>query len=262
MQHAPLDFGIKAGDRPWLRHLGSSLAELGYAGVWANDNPGRSGLASLAALALDAPSLELGLGVAPLATRPAEELVSEVRALDLPRDRLILGVGSGSSSSLALVREGIATLRRELPSVRLAISALGPRMCTLGGEIADLVLLNWAGPDRTRWSRERIAEGAATGGRAVPTVAAYVRVAVGPNASERLAAERARYAGMSGAYGRLFAGQPDGAVLGFAADDAAAVPAGVAPYREVLDRCVIRGLPANDDLDGWLAVARAATLGA
>jgi hypothetical protein len=34
----------------------------------------------------------------------------------------------------------------------------------------------------------------------------------------------------------------------------------VADYRSVLDTVVIRGLPAEDTLEAWLDVARAATL--
>ncbi len=253
-----LDFGVTAGRRPWLGDIGPALAELGYAGVWANDNPRRSGLETLAAISERAPSLELGLGVAPLSARSPAEIAAEVRALGLPADRLILGVGSGGSASLALVRDGVAALRAELPDVRLAISALGPRMCALGGEVADLVLLNWAAPARIRWARERVSEGARATGRETPAVASYVRVAVGAGSRERLATEGADYAGATGAYGRLFSAQADDPSPGAADDDPAAIPGLLAPYRGLLDRCVVRGLPAGDDLEGWLAVARAA----
>jgi hypothetical protein len=36
------------------------------------------------------------------------------------------------------------------------------------------------------------------------------------------------------------------------------VSAALAPYRQALDTCVVRGLPAGDDLNDWLAIARAA----
>jgi alkanesulfonate monooxygenase SsuD/methylene tetrahydromethanopterin reductase-like flavin-dependent oxidoreductase (luciferase family) len=261
MNHASLEFGLTAGERPWLGQLGPALASLGFDAVWANDNLRRSGLATLAAVTADAPTLDLGLGVAPLSDRTPAVIAAEVRALRLPPDRLTLGVGSGSSASLDLVREGVAALRTELPGVRIAISALGPRMCTLGGEIADVVLLNWAAPPRIAWARERIERGAATAGRRPPLVASYVRVAVGPGAQERLAAERERYAARTPRpYARLFAAQPDESIPGVAAEDPASTPALLAPTRDALDRCVVRALPAVDDLEGWLAVARAATL--
>ncbi len=261
MTNPPLEFGLTAAERPWLGELGPALASLGYAAVWANDNPRRSGLATLAAITADTPSLGMGLGVAPLSDKTPRSIAAEVRALGLPLERLTLGVGSGSSTSLGLVREGVTALRAALPGARIAISALGPRMCALGGEIADVVLLNWAAPARIAWARERIATGAAAAGREPPVVASYVRVAVGPRAQERLAAERAHYAGdTSSPYARLFTAQPDVPTPGVAAEDPAAIPALLAPHRAALDRCVVRALPAADDAQGWLAVARAATL--
>ncbi len=261
MTDGTLEFGLTAGERSWLGELGPALTTLGYAAVWANDNVRRSGLATLAAIGAHAPSLGLGLGVAPLSDKTPASIAAEVRGLRLANDRLTLGVGSGSSASLALVRDGVAALRRELPGVRIAISALGARMCALGGEVADVVLLNWAAPARIAWARERIAEGAAAAGRQPPVVASYVRVAVGPGSQERLATERAHYAGRTPRpYARLFAAQPDDPTPGVAADDPAAIPALLAPQCVALDRCVVRGLPASDDLEGWLAVARAATL--
>ena len=84
------------------------------------------------------------------------EILGEVAASGIPHERLVLGVGTGDGASLAAVRQGVAALREALPDVRLAIAALGPRMCQLGGEIADAVLLNWAFPERIEWSRERV----------------------------------------------------------------------------------------------------------
>ncbi len=256
-----LEFGLTAGERPWLADLGPALAALGYAAVWANDNVRRSGLATLAAIVARAPTLEICLGVAPLSDRSPEEIAGEARGLALPLERLTLGVGSGSSSSLSLVREGVRALRAELPGTRIAISALGPRMCTLGGEIADVVLLNWAAPRRIAWARDRIADGARAAGRELPAVASYVRVAVGNGSAERLLAEQTRYAGRTPRpYARLFAAQPQDPTPGVATDDPAAIPRLLAPHRAALDRCVVRALPVADTLDGWLAVARAAVV--
>ena len=68
-----------------------------------------------------------------------------------------------------------------------------PRLCRLGGEIADGVLLNWMLPDGAARAREWLSEGAAAAGREAPVVASYVRVAVGPGAQERLDAVEGRY---------------------------------------------------------------------
>jgi alkanesulfonate monooxygenase SsuD/methylene tetrahydromethanopterin reductase-like flavin-dependent oxidoreductase (luciferase family) len=259
-----LAFGITARQHPdpdELARLGARCEGLGFLELWANDGRSRSGLATLAA-AGRATWLDLCVGVVPLSERGPEAIAAEVASLDLPRERLVVGVGTGSGSSLAMVRDAVASLRTLLPGVRLAISALGPRMCALGGEVADVVLLNWALPDRIGWARERIAEGAARAGRPVPRVACYVRVAVGPDAEARLAAEVQRYRGRPRPYTRLFAEQDVDAVglPGVAAQRADEVPALLAPYRAALDTCVVRGLPASDAIEDWIAIAEAATL--
>ena len=254
--HPPrLGFGL-VGRSPQaaseLAPVGAELEALGYDEVWVNDGRSRSALDTLAALSPGTRQLDLCTGVTPLDERSPTWIAERVRALDLPHDRLVLGVGSGGASSLALVRDGVAELRRLLPDCRVAVSALGPRMCSLAGEVADLVLLNWAFPDRIAWARERVAEGAATAGRTPPRVAGYVRVALGPTAAGRLDEEARRYATRPRAYRALFA-----AVPGVAALNVGDVPEQLAPYRAALDSCVIRALPVSDDAAGWLAVARA-----
>jgi alkanesulfonate monooxygenase SsuD/methylene tetrahydromethanopterin reductase-like flavin-dependent oxidoreductase (luciferase family) len=250
---AKLHFGITGGARPWLGELAGSLKALGYEGAWANDIPGHPGIPAAQGLA-EAPGLTLGIGVVSLAEHPATAVAASVHGSGIAPSRLILGVGSGGSRSLALVRDGVAALRRELPDVRLAVAALGPRMCELGGEVADVVLLNWATPARIAWARERIAAGAARQERPMPAVAAYVRVAVGPDAVERLEKERRRYTRIE-SYARMFGAE--GGAPGIARATGS-VAGELRPYREALDICVVRGLPAADTLDGWLTVAEAA----
>lgn len=247
---------------PELAVICPALEALGYDELWANDGRGRSGLGTLVAAGGNASRLDLGVGVVPLSERTPASIAEEVRQAALSRDRLWLGVGTGSGSSLAVVRDGVAALRALLPGVRLAVSALGPRMCFLGGEIADLVLLNWAFPERIAWARERIADGAAHAGRPMPQVAAYVRVAIGPDAEERLRAEANRYGGRPRPYARLFDEQEVAVrgVPGIAAGEAVSVPELLAPYRAALDSCIVRGLPAGDAPEDWLAIAEAATL--
>jgi alkanesulfonate monooxygenase SsuD/methylene tetrahydromethanopterin reductase-like flavin-dependent oxidoreductase (luciferase family) len=260
-----LGFGIPAQPDPLavgLPLLGAGLESLGYDELWSNDGRFGSGLATLAAALETTRRIDLCLGVAPLSDRTADDIASEVDRLGLPHDRLVLGVGTGSGSSLAAVRDAVTALRRLLPDVRLGIAALGPGMCSLGGEIADLVLLNWAFPDRIAWARERIAAGAAAAERPVPRVAAYVRVALGPDAAARLAAEGDRYRARPRAYSRLFDAQQatERGVPGIAATGPADVAPMLAPYRAALDSCVVRALPAEAGAAGWLAIAAAATL--
>lgn len=258
-----LGFGVVAraeGAGDALSGLGARLERLGYQELWANDGRTRSGLATLAAAADGAGDIELGLGVAPLSERSPAQIAAEVEQRQLPHDRLILGVGTGDGASLAAVREGVAELRGLLPGVRIAIAALGPRMCRLGGEIADVVLLNWAFPERISWSRRRIEEGAAQASRPAPRVAAYVRLTVGPDAADRLAAAADHYRRRPRPYARLFEEQAAGEnrVPGVAALDPDAAPALLAPYRSALDTCVVRALPAGDSVDELLVMAAAA----
>ncbi len=250
-------FGITGAARPWLAELGAAIEALGYDELWANDTRRGSGLATLAAAAVEAPRLRLGVGVLGLSERDAPQIAEEVRALKLPLDRLMLGVGSGSSSSLRLVEDGVAELRRLIPGVSVCVAALGPKMLRLAGRIADIVLLNWANPQRLDASRERIALGANEAERPLPRVAGYVRVATGSGAEERLASEVERYARSGGWYERAIAAQGSG-LIGVACEEAAEVPGALAPYRAVLDSCVVRALPAGDDLNDWLSIARAA----
>lgn len=263
-KHPPrLGFGLVArspDELDALSGLADELAALGYAELWANDNVQRSGLATLSAAAAGNTDLELGLGVAPLSDKSPRELAEEVGALGIPRDRLILGVGTGSESSLELVRGGVRELRELLPDVRIAIAALGPRMCELGGEIADAVLLNWAGPARIAWARQRIEAGARRAGRAVPVTTSYVRVALGADAADRLLAEANRYRGRPRPYMRLFAeqGSDEFHVPGVAAIDPAAVSALLVPYRSALDTCVVRALPVTRSTGELMEIARAA----
>lgn len=260
-----LGFGITAQRDPagvGVARLAAGLEALGHDELWANDGRLGSGLATLVAAAGESSRLDLCLGVAPLSERSAAQIAAEVEQLGIPHARLVLGVGTGSGSSLATMRDAVGELRRLLPDVRLAIAALGPRMCALGGEIADVVLLNWSYPDRIAWSRERIAEGATTAGRPMPRVAGYVRVAIGPEAPARLAAEGERYRGRPRPYTRLLDAQDttQRGVPGVAPVDPAQVPLLLAPYRAALDSCVVRGLTAAPGADGWLEIAAAATL--
>lgn len=242
--------------------LGQRLEALGYDELWANDARLGSGLATLAAAGRGTSRIDLCVGVIPLSERTTDSIASEVALLRIPHDRLVLGVGTGSSSSLALVRDAVSELRTLLPDVRLAIAALGPRMCRLGGKIADVVLLNWASPERIAWARALIDEGARAAERPTPRVAGYVRVAIGADAEARLTAEAARYRGRPRPYTRLFDAQQVDArgIPGVATPAPRGVAALLAPYRAALDSCVVRALPADPSMEGWLAVAEAATL--
>lgn len=257
-----LGFGIAAAERAGTQRVGAALETLGYAELWANDTRRGAGLATLAAAARGTARLRFGVGVIALSERAPGRIDDELRAAaaaGLPLERLTLGVGSGASRSLDLVRGGVAELQTLRPDLRLAVAAVGPRMCALAGEIADTVLLNWALPAQLERQIERVAEGAAAVGRPRPRVTAYVRVAVGAGAADRLRAEMRRHAGHSSAYARIFSAQRG--LVGVAARDAEELAAALLPYRALLDCCVVRALPAGDEIDAWLRVAEAAAPG-
>ena len=92
MEHG---FALFAATAPDVIRASAKEAEsLGYSSFWVN-HPGKTdGLASLAAAAGETRRVELGVGVIPLHTRPAENIVEGVRAQKLPLPRLLLGVGS------------------------------------------------------------------------------------------------------------------------------------------------------------------------
>lgn len=257
--HPRTAFGITAAARPDSSRLGSGIEALGYEELWVNDNRHGDGLATLTAVGLETSTLAFGVGVVALSEHSPAVVAERVRGARLAPDRLTVGVGSGSSRSLDLVRGGVAELRQLLPEYPLAVAAVGPRMAQLGGEIADAVVVNWALPDRLGELRDLIAEGAAWGGVPAPRLVAYVRTAVGPGAEGRLRAEMDRYARVGEHYARAF-GEQAGRLIGVAVEsgDAEAVATALEPYRSVVDTVVVRALPATDTVDGWLEVARAA----
>jgi alkanesulfonate monooxygenase SsuD/methylene tetrahydromethanopterin reductase-like flavin-dependent oxidoreductase (luciferase family) len=255
-----LGFGVVAGlDPALLAPLAVEVAAFGYGAFWINDSgrPDADGLAGLALVDRVAPTLDLGVGVLPLDRRAIPDIAREVRELGLPLDRLRLGVGSGGEMGrpLGLVRDGVAALREQLPGARIFVSALGPKMSRLAGEVADGVLFNWAVPERLALVSGLVEEGARVAGRPPVDRWTYVRAAVGADARDRIEAEGRRYA-RSGGYAAAFEamGVPF-AEVGVAGDD---LRDQLSTYRAVVDGVVVRALPPSWTLEAALAIARAA----
>jgi alkanesulfonate monooxygenase SsuD/methylene tetrahydromethanopterin reductase-like flavin-dependent oxidoreductase (luciferase family) len=257
---AELAFGITAASRPGHERLGVELERLGYRELWINDTRRGDGVATLAEVAPATTSMRFGLGVVALTEHPPSAIRDRLSRAELPLERLTLGVGSGSSASLGLVRGGVAAIRELLPEMPVAVAAIRPRMLRLAGEIADTVIAAWVLPDRLTSVRDRVAEGAQAQGRPIPRLAAYVRTAAGAGARQRLRTEMDRYAAYGPYYARAFAGQPDGLVdVAVESNDPAELAAALAPYRSVFDAVVVRAIPVDDSIDAWLDVAQAAT---
>ena len=240
-----------------IRASAREAEALGYSSFWVNHPGATDGLGALATAARDTRSIALGIGVIPLHTRGPASIVEGVRGHALPLDRLLLGVGSPNPSSLARVRSGIGELRGQLKT-RLVVAALGPKMCRLAGEVADGVLFNWLTPEHARVSAEWVREGAKAAGRPAPLLCAYVRVAVGPAACDRLAEEGARYAAIP-AYGAHFERMGVKPVeTSVAAQRAEDVAPALAKWQAVLDEVVVRAITAEDTVEENLALIRAA----
>ena len=133
-----------------------------------------------------------------------------------------------------------------------------PRLCRLGGAVADGVLLNWMLPDQLAEARRWVQEGADEAGRAAPIVASYVRVAVGSGSLQRLRDEERHYRNIDERHRKHFAAMdvPLGSV-GVAASTRPKVHEKLAPYQSALDLPIVRVL-ANADATSLTAVADAA----
>ncbi len=251
-------FGVAAGLDPEVATpLAARCEALGYSSMWSNDHPGGSGLETLAAFASGTAQLELGVAVMPLDRHEPAAINARIDELGLDRARLWLGLGAGfSERPLTTMREALPALRSALPGVRLVLAAMGPKMSALAGSGYDGAFLNWMTPDSVALAGARVRDGAQEAERPPPPVFGYVRVAVGPDAGERLAKEEAFYRELHDGYRRHFARieEPEGTV-GVAAADAEGASSAVAGFGE-LDVTVVRGL-ASATLDEMAAVAEA-----
>jgi alkanesulfonate monooxygenase SsuD/methylene tetrahydromethanopterin reductase-like flavin-dependent oxidoreductase (luciferase family) len=217
-------------------------------------------LETIAHLAAGAPGLELGVGVLPLDRHRPAQIASTIERLGIDPARLWIGIGSGRlRPQIEPLRRAVGELREILPpGTRIVVAAMRPRLCRLGGEVADGVLLNWMLPDQLAAARRWVREGADEAGRAAPVVASYVRVAVGPGSLQRLRDEEGRYRTINENHRRHFAAvnAPLGSV-GVAAPARPEVRAGLAPYQSALDMPIVRVL-AHPDATALAAVADAA----
>jgi alkanesulfonate monooxygenase SsuD/methylene tetrahydromethanopterin reductase-like flavin-dependent oxidoreductase (luciferase family) len=253
--------GINAGLEAGLAgHLAARCQHLGYHSLWSNDEADASGLETLAHFATAAPRLELGVGVLPLDRHPPSQIAAEIARLELDPAKLWIGIGSGSlRPQLDVVRRSVAELRELLPEeTRIVVAAMRPRMCRLGGALADGVLLNWMLPALAAQAREWVREGADEAGRDPPLVASYIRVAVGADSLQRLRDAEGFYRTVNESHRRHFEAMdvPLGTV-GVAAPSRPEVLDGLAPYRSALDLPIVRAL-ADREASALAAVADAA----
>jgi len=231
----------------------------GYHSFWLSQPPEGSTLEVLQEVSGITASILLGVGAIPLTSRTAEDISREVSDLGLPRDRLRLGIGSGTGiGSLDRLRTGIVRLR-SLLDVEIVIAPLGPQMCALAGELADTVLLNWLTPAHAKTSASWIRAGADNARREAPSIASYVRCAISDDALPRLAAECARY-GSFPHYAAHFRRQGVYPIeTTIRARDEKELQEGLARYDDILDHVVVRAITPNDAPSEILALLEAAS---
>jgi alkanesulfonate monooxygenase SsuD/methylene tetrahydromethanopterin reductase-like flavin-dependent oxidoreductase (luciferase family) len=257
----PRGLGITAGIEAGLaRDLAARCQDLGYHSLWSNDEPTASGLETLVHLAAGAPKLELGVGVLPLDRHQPARIAAEIDHLGIDPAKLWVGIGSGQlRRQLDVLERAVAELREVLPrGTRIVVAAMRPRLCRLGGALADGILLNWMLPDQLAEARRWVQQGADECGRAAPVVASYVRAAVGSGSLQRLQDEEGRYRAINERHRKHFAAMnvPLGTV-GVAAPTPAEAHEQLAPYQSALDLPIVRVL-ANPDAISLTTVADAA----
>ena len=252
-----ISVGLEAG---LARNLAARAAHLGYHSLWSNDEPTAAGLETLAQFAAVAPRLELGVGILPLDRHQPVAIAAEVTRLGLDPTKLWVGVGSGQlRAPIERVRRAVAELRELLPDgARIIVAAMRPRMCRVGGAVADGVLLNWMLPAQAAVARRWVQDGADEVARSAPLVASYVRVAVGPGSQQRLRDDESRYRSINEAHRRHFEAMdvPVGSV-GVAGSTRSQVLEGLAPYHLAIDLPIAR-LLADEDAASLRAAAVAA----
>jgi alkanesulfonate monooxygenase SsuD/methylene tetrahydromethanopterin reductase-like flavin-dependent oxidoreductase (luciferase family) len=251
---ARLDAGL-------ARDLAVQCQHLGYHSLWSNDEPASPGLETLAQFAAAAPQLELGVGALPLDRHPPGRIAAEIDRLGLDPAKLWIGIGSGQlRSSIEIVQWAVAELRELLPGQsRIVVAAMRPRLCRVGGAIADGVLLNWMLPEQAAQARRWVQEGADEAGRAAPVVASYVRVAVGSGSRQRLFDEEAYYRNINEGHRKHFeAMNVQLGSVGVAASARREVRGALAPYDSTLDLPIARVLAQHDAASlGAVAIAAA-----
>ena len=214
--------------------------ETGYAAVFVPEIEAREAFGTLAGFGAATERLFLGTGVVTIQSRtPTTAAMAAATVHEQTGGRFVLGIGAGSGRGaaglrpaaahlrpLALTEEYTQIVRRALAGERVAseafgvtgfrlrlsfsgdpgppdvwLAALGDRMLTLAGRVADGVLLNWCTPERVASARRTIAEAAEAAGRdpAAVTVAVYVRAALDAEDDSALPSLRA----MTGLYASI-----------------------------------------------------------
>jgi alkanesulfonate monooxygenase SsuD/methylene tetrahydromethanopterin reductase-like flavin-dependent oxidoreductase (luciferase family) len=251
-------FGIAAATLSSLVAPLAAAAEAnGYDTFWVNDTPGSDGFEALRKAAEVTSTIRLGVGVIPIDRRPPDTIVRAIEEKQLPKDRLIVGVGAGGElyGSLDNVREAINIIRTEA-GVPVAVGALGPKMIALAAREADAVLLNWLTPRQAKLSTQEVRS--RQGEAHHCEVIAYVRVAL-PEGFEQLAGEGDRYASFP-QYARHFSRMQAQPLATCAYGTKDKIQRGLAAFDAEVEETVVRAVSDRETLDAYMGILKTARL--
>jgi|tagenome__1003787_1003787.scaffolds.fasta_scaffold20870966_3 alkanesulfonate monooxygenase SsuD/methylene tetrahydromethanopterin reductase-like flavin-dependent oxidoreductase (luciferase family) len=252
-------FGVSAMIAPELiAPLATAAEEHGYGTFWVNDVPGGNGLEQLARAQAATSTIELGVGVLPVDRWSAEQVGQEVTANGLDTSRLILGIGAGNVQRGSI--EAVRSLAEALPGTtgaRVFIGALGPKMCALAGEVSDGVLLNWLTPAAAHELGRHTIDASVRAGRKRPGIYAYVRTAAASAAKDRLEREASSYEGYP-SYKRHFDRMGVRAIETAINGNDSEIRERYHSFAGIADEVVCRAIVANETLDDYMGVLRAA----
>jgi alkanesulfonate monooxygenase SsuD/methylene tetrahydromethanopterin reductase-like flavin-dependent oxidoreductase (luciferase family) len=214
-----------------LRDVVRAADDAGLDELWLWEDCFReSGIASVAAALAWTRQIRVGVGLLPAPLRNVALTAMEIATLHrLFPNRVTIGVGHGVQdwmaqvgarveSPMTLLAEYLTALRALLrgeqvttsgryvqldrvildwppvPAPALLAGVSGSRSLRLSGEVADgTILTAGTSPAEVRRARRLVDEGRTRGGRTDEhTLVVYVHAATGPNAAERLDAERSR----------------------------------------------------------------------
>lgn len=251
---AKFGFGI-VGSTPLdvVRELAPLVEDAGFNTLWFNHTRLANAYRAMEVAAQVTTTLRLATGVTSVdSVMSTRDVIDNVRKLDLPVERLLIGIGASQPPSpLRTIANSITLLRDELPGVPVFVGALGPKMRAIGVREADGILLNWLTPAAASAAMaDRLHHTTGTESR----VALYVRCSLGQSAAEVMRAEADRYASLP-SYAANFKR------LGFSAMDAAScVNSGeelrqrLGLYQGVIEEPVIRAITANDTIADYASL--------
>ncbi|MGO2091171.1 MAG: LLM class flavin-dependent oxidoreductase [Microbacterium gubbeenense] len=214
----------------------------GFHALWINETQGINALEVAAAVAKETDRLVVATGVIAVDRRPASEILDDFARLEIPAERLVVGIGSGQKREGALARmeQTLADLRAAT-TARLAVGALGPKMRRLAAEHADAAVLSWLPPEEARAQSDELHARQPRGSAVL-----YARTSAVPEARARLEKEAAAYAELP-AYARHFAR------LGIdPLDTVISSPEDRDRYRGTVDELVLRAVTPADRAGEYL----------